>query len=272
MSQLYGVIFVDETLIEFSRAVGIFVRTALSLPAAFPNVVCVAMLHVKSLEQVVLEQRMKFLLKLEGDVEGPSFSALLHDRCCLMPAGVGLSARLGTQLQRLDVLPTVDYREAFSNLLQAIRTKSSVDIRASLLASSGRALWTELEVDGHIAQDLAAEMANLPYEQSRVLMLFFAGMLRWTALKTERKCQACSGQFTSSHFFSCDQAFLSGGEWSTLIVLCQNTAWSDVIRFIFEVLDGSNTRTCFVRVLHCVFSNFFRPFECMVEIFFQPCQ
>jgi hypothetical protein len=243
MSQLYAAIFVDETLIEFSRAVGIFVRTALSLPSTFPNVVCVAMLHVKSVEQVILEQRMKFLIKLEGNVTSPSFSALLHDRCTLMAFGVGLSARLGAQLQRLDVLPTIDYRESFSALLQAMKTKSSADLRASLLASSGRALWTELTEDGQVPHDLAIEMAKLPYEQARVFTLFLAGMLRWTALKMERKCQACSGHFSSSHFFMCDQSFLSGGEWSTLIVLCQNSAWNEVIRFVFEVLARWVERT-----------------------------
>jgi hypothetical protein len=247
-SQLYGAIFLDGDTLEWDRAIGVFVRGALSLPQSFPNSICVALLGLCSVGTKVMEERMKFLLRLEARVGSPSFSALLCDRCVLMPLGVGVNARLGRELSKRDILCTLDYREHFSSILQALRADDATERTASLLSADGRAFWTEISENGWLPQNLTQILVKLPFEQVRIFVLFLADSLRWTAFVSYNPCSFCHSEFSSEHFFSCPSApFLSGREWIILITLCQNEAWQDVVEAFFAVLKRWATETEFLR-------------------------
>jgi hypothetical protein len=236
-SQLYGALFLDSSLLEWGKAVGIFVRSALALPHSFPSSLCVALLGLRTIRSKVMAERMKFLLKLESKVKTPSFTALVHDRCHLMPMGVGLSVRLGSVLESLEILRTNDYREHYRRILQALKLNNMMERRSAILSADGRVFWSEISDDGWMPQCFINVLVKLPFEQVRLFVLFLANALRWTALSSPQPCPFCGSVFSSEHFFSCVTAtFLSGREWATLITLCQHRAWQDVVEIFFAVM------------------------------------
>jgi hypothetical protein len=249
MSQLYGSIFVNESQLEVDKAAGIFFKTALNLPPSFSHVLCVIFLGVRDVRRVVMEQRLKFLLKVEARPNSPVFSALLVDRCTLMPRGAGLNARLAASFTPLDVLLTTDYREHYSRLLHALEAKILRERVSVLLSAEGRAFWTELLIDGMFPVDLAKAVSCLHYEQARIMFLFLADGLRWSAMSCVQECASCKAPFTTSHFFLCDRPFLSGQEWSVLVRLCQEGLWTDMIELVFKTLKLWATQTSLFKPL-----------------------
>jgi exonuclease III len=242
-SQLYGALFLDCGALEWEKAVGVFVRTALALPSSFPTIVCVALLGLWSLRVKVVKERMKFLLKVEAKPGTPSFAALVYDRCILMPRQVGVNARLGDTLVELDILRTIDYREHFSQIVQAFEREDEMRRRTSLLGADGRAFWTEISSDGWLPCDLALILKELPYEQVRIFLLFLADSLKWSAVCAHGPCSTCHAPFSSMHFFCCPRIFLSGREWSVFVALCQAGAWQDVVEVTFAILKRWVTET-----------------------------
>ncbi len=249
MSQLYGSIFIDDSRLEVDKAAGIFFKTAVSLPQSFLHVLCAIFLGVHDVRKVVFEQRLRFLMKVEARPNTPVFSALLVDRCMLMSLGVGLNARLAVTLNSLDVLPTIDYREQYSCLRQALELKIVREHASVLLSAEGRAFWTELLSDGMFPKDLANVVSSLHYEQARIMFLFLADGLRWSAMTCVQDCVSCKTPFTTAHFFLCDRPFLSGQEWSILMSLCQQGAWLDMIDLVFKTLKLWATQTSLFKPL-----------------------
>jgi hypothetical protein len=235
-SQAYGSIFLDCGSLEWERSVGVFVRTALSLPSSFPSIICVALLGLHSLRSRVVKDRMKFLIKVEGRPGTPTFAALAYDRCVLMPLQTGLNARLGEDLVELDILRTIDYREKFSEILQALERADETERRRRLLCADGRLFWTEISSDGWLPREFAVVLKKLPYEQVRVFVLFLADALKWSALNNPGPCSLCRVDFSSEHFFCCSRDFLSGREWPVLMSLCRAGAWQDVVEVTFAIL------------------------------------
>jgi hypothetical protein len=237
-SQLYGSFFLDSGDLEWEKAVGIFVKSALCLPNSFPTCVCVSLLGLRPLCFKVMEARMKFLLKVEGKPGSPSFSALLYDREHLMPRGFGVNARLGDQLVKYDIVSTLDYRIHYSEILQATGRLSAVEHLTALLSSGGRAFWVEISEDGRLPFDLCSVMSTLQYEQVRIVVLFLADSLQWSApKKIPCKCPTCETPLSSMHLFSCSCSFLSGQEWSVLMSLFKCASWQDAVDVIFAVLQ-----------------------------------
>jgi hypothetical protein len=247
-SQLYGALFLDCSLIDWDRAVGVFVRSALCLPHSFPNSMCVALLRLRSLRSKVMEERMKFLLKLETRHGSPSHAALVYDRCTLMPLCVGVNARLGQVLEALEIVCTIDYRIHYSQIVQALETADTTDRGTSLLGAGGRVFWTEISTSGWLPYEFFMYTSKLSFEQVRILSLFLADSLKWTALTTLNPCSFCHEPFTSTHFFCCEPAsFLTGREWTTFISLCQHRAWQDVVEVFFAVMRRWVTETRFFK-------------------------
>jgi hypothetical protein len=155
----------------------------------------------------------------------------------LFPQGVGLNARLGETLVSLGLLQTLDYRAHYTVIVSAMARKCGLEHRERLLATEGRAFWTELGQDGGISSDLKLALSKLNYEAFRIVILLFGDMLCWTALKMPtRTCPFCSTKFTTSHFFSCPKFFCQSSGWTTLIRLCQGNAWVDALDHVFETL------------------------------------
>jgi hypothetical protein len=246
-SQLYGLMFVDANKIEFERGLGVFVKRCLGLPTSFPHVVAAALLNVKHVHVFQLEQRLKFLRRWEQHESYPVFEMLLTDRCFLFPRGVGLNSGLGETLANLGLLRTLDYSLHSQQIQEAMRAEKSLNHRERLLATEGRAFWTELSADGFCSNGLKQVLAKLHFESLRVFVLLLADMLCWTALKKPtRVCPTCSEKFTSAHFFSCPRFFINSSGWVTLVKLCQTESWVDVLDYVFEVLRKwvSDTTLC----------------------------
>jgi hypothetical protein len=235
-SQIYGSVFLPCDRILWEKAVGVFVRSALGLLHSFPNAMCVTLLGLKSLRLRSMVERMKFLLKIEARPNTPSYSALVYDRCVLMPLKIGVNARMGSILEAHDILPTIDYKEKFSELVSAFERIDEEERRATLLGAGGRAFWTEISMNGWIPSALVTVLSNLNYEQVRIVVLFLGDSLRWSALSSQGPCPFCGDVFSSTHFFSCSCSFLTGREWTTFIALCQHGAWQDVVEVIFAIL------------------------------------
>ncbi len=195
-SQLYGLQFVDCSKVEFERGVGIFVKTSLGLPDSFPHVVACALLHVKNIFVFQLEQRMKCMIRWETKVDSPAFDAFFIDRTVLFPRGVGWNARFGEVLEDLGLLKTIDYRQHFTGLVSALENRCATDHRGRLLATEGRAFWTELGPEGHLSGELKQVLSLLTPESARIIFCLFADMLCWTALKCPtRTCETCVSKF-----------------------------------------------------------------------------
>jgi hypothetical protein len=247
-SQLYGLIFIDEGLVDFERGVGIFVKRSLGLPETFPHVVAVAMLGIKHVSLFQFEQRTKFLVRWEKMARFPVFEALANDRIDLFPRGVGLNARFGEVLGSLGLLRTMDYCEHYREIRTALAGRVDVDHRTGLLATEGRAFWTILSPDGYLGVGLKQALARLSFESLRIVTLLFADALCWSALKNpNRLCPVCKVKFTSAHFFSCPQLFVQASAWNIFVELCRTEAWDDVVDCIFDVLYKWVTGTAFFR-------------------------
>jgi hypothetical protein len=243
-SQLYGSIFLDSKDLVWEKAAGVFLKSALNLPNSFPSCVCVAFLRLRSIHVKVLEERMRFLLKVEGKRDSAAYAALLYDREFLMPLGVGINARLGSQLLEQGILPTIDYRVHYSALVQAFESMASTERRSALLTADGRTFWTEISPNGWLSYEFLLVLSQLRFEQVRIVCLFLADSLKWTAVKTAASvCPFCKQKLSSMHFFSCSGQLLNGREWPILISLCQNASWQDVVDVIFEVLKKWVTGT-----------------------------
>ncbi len=243
-SQLYGLIFVDKNKIEFDRGVGIFLRASLGLPCSFPHVVAAACLGIKPIRVFQMEQRVKFMARWENGERYPVFEMLYGDRVELFPGKVGLNARLGGVLESMDLLVTIDYTTHYQSIMQALQSRANAEHRGRLLATEGRAFWTELSPDGYLCADLKLVLSRLSHESLRVFILFAADMLCWTALKQPtRLCRVCSVKFTSAHFFTCPQLFLQERGWAVLVGLIQAESWVDMVDFVFDVLRRWVTET-----------------------------
>jgi hypothetical protein len=236
-SQLYGAFLVDVNGVEFSKGVGVFFRTALGLPESFPTVVAMSFLEVKSLKFFTLEQRMNFFLKLKEKVGLPGYAALKLDRCVLFRLGVGLNSLFGNALVELGILRTLDYREHYSRIVEAMKSRLAAEHNADMLGAMGRMFWQEAFPGGFLPLGLKTTLGNLQGESARTLTLFLSDSLRWTALKAPTKpCDVCKAPFTAIHFFSCDRPSLTGGEKRTFFALIRAESWENVINFIFDVL------------------------------------
>jgi hypothetical protein len=243
-SQLYGLIFVDEDLVDFERGVGIFLKRSLCLPDNFPHVVTRALLGVKHVKVFQLEQRTKFLLRWEKDERYPVFEALVTDRVDLFPRGVGLGARYGEVLVSLGLLRTLDYCEHFRAMKTGLEARVGERQREELLGAEGRAFWTLIGPEGYISEGLKQTLARLPFESFRILILFFADALCWTALRCpNRLCPFCRHKLCSSHFFLCSNFFHGELAWMIFVGLCQAGSWEDAVDFVFHVLQKWVTST-----------------------------
>jgi hypothetical protein len=260
LSQLYGLILVPCEALEVERAIDVFLKTVMSLPSSFPQVVASAIIGAREVRVFQLEQRLKFLLKLEGNPRSPAFSALVYDRVVLFRRGCGLNALLGRQLTVLDVLPTIDYRVHFQDIVHAMRRWVGTEHRERLLSASGRAFWVELAQSGFLPTELRSVLADLTYEQVRIVILFFADSLGWTSLQTNSKKCECGAKFISEHFFSCSRSFLSGREWACLLSIWQCQAWLDFIELLFDVLARWVRGTNLFKSTFCLSVLEFTPF------------
>ncbi len=236
-SQLYGLIFVDLTSINYELAVGVFFRTALGLADSFPSAVAMSMLGIRPIIVFQQEQRMKYLLRVELKVNSVTFGCLVHDRCVLFPLNVGLNAHLGNVLVSIDAHKTLDYRVHYSEILRAVEGRALGELRSNLFVASGRAFWNELAPTGHFDHDLRSVLSSLPFEQLRVCILFLSDTLRWSTHLNLKFCHDCSCPFTVEHFFTCSKPFLTGRGWPIFISLCASKAWADLIECIFDTLQ-----------------------------------
>jgi hypothetical protein len=247
-SQLYGLIFVDEALVEFERGVGIFLKMSMGLPLSFPHVVACAMLGIKHVKIFQMEQRIKFLSRWEAGATFPVFNMLVCDRAVLFPRSVGLNARLGQVLVSIGVSRTIDYREHYQSIKAGLLANVETEHRTRLLATEGRAVWTELSQDGLLGNDLKISLSKLTYETVRIVVLLFADVLCWSALRIPtRTCPTCKSKFTTSHFFSCPRFFRSEQGWRIFVSLCRAGSWDDVMDFIFDVMVKWVTETHYFR-------------------------
>jgi hypothetical protein len=235
LSQLYGLIFVPCSELEVGKALDVFLKTVMSLPSSYPKAVATAVVGVRSTEVFQIEQQMKFALKIEGNPGTPAFSALVHDRVVLFRMHVGFNASLGERFVGLGALRTTDYRADFQDILRAMKLRVEEAHRVELLSAEGRAFWTELATSGYIPTDLRTVLSSLTYEQARIVLLFLADSLGWTSLTASSKKCECGAVFTSEHFFSCAQPFLSGREWTCMLRIWNCEAWLDFIELLFDV-------------------------------------
>jgi hypothetical protein len=236
-SQLYAVEFVPASSIDFERGVGIFVKTSLGLPDSFPHEVAVAMLGVKSVLLSQVERWLRILVRWECRSDRPEFDALVSDRELLFPKGVGLNANLGEILVSLGLSRTLDYRAHTSHILTTLQTKVEAERCGRLLSSEGRAFWTELGRRGSLPDMLKGAMAKVSFKSTRILCLLFADALCWSALKKPtRSCPYCAAKFTTEHFFSCPRFFAQERGWRTLVGLCRNESWEDLVDYVFLIL------------------------------------
>jgi hypothetical protein len=243
-SQLYGLIFVNEGLVDFERGVGIFLKRSLGLLDSFPHAVALAMLGVKHVEIFQFEQRSKFLLRWESQERFPVFEALVTDRIELFPRGTGLNAKYGEVLVNLGLLRTMDFREHYRDIRSALEGRVDAEHRGRLLEAEGRALWTVLGQGGYLGNGLKQAMSRLSYECCRIVALFLADVLCWTALRRpDRSCPSCHAKFTSSHFFSCPRFFTQARAWVVFVELCRTESWEDVLDCLFDVLHRWVTNT-----------------------------
>ncbi len=236
-SQLYGLIFVDESKIEFDRGVGIFLKASLGLPLTFPHVVACALLGIKHVSVFQVEQRAKFMLRWETHGKFPVFDMFFTDRAFLFPCSLGLNARMGQVLVQCGLSRTLDYREHYKSIVTAVTNKRETEHRRALLMAEGRALWTELCPDGFVKPELKIVLSNLTHENLRNIVLLFADQLCWCALKVQtRSCPNCHEKFTTAHFFSCSRFFVQESGWRIFVGLCRTELWEDLVDFSFEIL------------------------------------
>jgi hypothetical protein len=248
-SQLYGLIFVDSTAIDFERGVGIFLKTSLGLPESYPHSVAMALLGVKHLALFQLEQRLKFLTRWELNKEATVFDVLVNDRVVLFPQGVGLNSSLGRTLVDLGFSRTLDYRSHTPTILTTMARKIDLGRKEELMSTEGRAFWTEIGLDGLLPNGLKQVLTKLSFENARIVFLLFADALCWSAVKRPtRSCPSCDAKFTTAHFFCCTRFFIQEEGWRIFIGLCRAESWTDAIDFIFAILR---------KWVEC--TNFFRP-------------
>jgi hypothetical protein len=221
----------------FEKGVGIFVKTALSLPDSFPHVVAVALHGVKHVILFQTEQRIKTLTRWESRPDLPAFDRLVADRGVLFPSGCGLNALLGETLVDLGFSQTLDYRAHSPVILQTLKAKLETEHRGKLLMTEGRAFWTELGLTGYIPDSLKQVLSKLSFECARIVILLFADALCWSSLKRpSRDCPFCKLKFTMARFFPCLKFFIQESAWKILVNLCRRESWEDLVDFIFETL------------------------------------
>jgi hypothetical protein len=247
-SQLYGLVFVDETKIEFERGIGIFLKASLGLPLSFPHVVAAALLGVKHISVFQMEQRVKFLMRWETQEKYPTLDMLLMDRAVLFPCGVGINFCMGEILNACGMSRTIDYCECFRDIMSGLEAKAAVDRGARLLSTEGRAMWTELGHGGSLNIGLRQTLSSIPFDSMRIFTLLLADMLCWCSLRVPtRSCPTCKLKFTTSHFFSCPRLFVQDSAWNCFVRLCQSEEWEELVDFSFEVLGRWTTETEFFR-------------------------
>ncbi len=236
-SQLYGAIFVGDEGIEFEKGVGVFFRTAMGLADNFPSVVALACLKVKHLSTFLLEQRTKFLLKVESKPCSVVYSALIIDRCELFRLGVGLNARYGDVLERINILRTIDYTVHYQGIWQALAGTLSSEHLGGALRAEGRAFWVEVFPRGFFPEELVQALGRIQGDSARIMLKLLANTLHWTVLKAPTlKCSICSQRFSTCHFFSCNRSFLLGRDWAIFMGLAKAESWTSLIDFVFDIL------------------------------------
>jgi hypothetical protein len=198
--------------------------------------VAVALLNVKHARVFRMEQVLKLLLKWEARTRSPAFDALVIDRLTLFPAKVGFNALLGNELVNLGLSRTLDYRSHYQFIVETTTRRTALGHREALMATEGRAFWTEIGLEGHLSKDLVQVMSRLSCEAVRIFVLLLGDMLCWSGLKRPtRLCPSCDGKFTTAHFFSCPRFFPHDEGWRVMMGLCATESWEDVLDFTFHV-------------------------------------
>jgi hypothetical protein len=122
--------------------------------------------------------------------------------------------------------------------------------------------------DAIMPRDFFSFLGNMPFEATRILLVFLANQLQFTyLLSANLVCPFCQGNLSSQHFFLCPQTPPPYNDWNSLIEefqsrkywqaadrifltlqrwasICRNFAWGfgDKILFYFQYTESQVVR------------------------------
>lgn len=245
-SQLFGMEQVPFDQASFLHLQTRFFKRCWLLPKSFPDAVCFFFLCVPPLPWLQCRRFFSFANRVGNKGSGtlnPSSWAFIWDRvyaassmsswhfsfwCTVHPFISMLSFCDLDVFSPNSELSDEILRKCRESHLHLFDPPSKFDFIPRLISSA------------YASKNFSTRLGALPFEESRLIVLFFGNSLRWSILRRpSRWCPLCSFSFSSSHFFSCNHSDLpqSSLTWEGLLAIGSCGDWDS---FFWEIINRIN--------------------------------
>jgi hypothetical protein len=205
-SQLYSQSVNVFPELEYDRAVKQFLESAFTLPSSFPMTIAKIFVGIEDMAMQAFNARVNLVHRvLIGRNSDASLAALAMDREYLFERDLGWNADFVSQFSDL-----IDLREIDLTCPSAIDTTrrglamALARRRQDRIANSGSSFLIDLFPNLIIPLSFSEYVAELPYESVRIILIFFANLMKWTYFRsTSTSCPFCRADLDSPHFFEC---------------------------------------------------------------------
>ncbi len=262
-SQLYSLGVYNFPVEDFNRAQKVFIQETFNLPKSFPILVACFLLGIDDLALQSFDARHKFFRRvIFGQNSDASLSAMLIDRESLLQEGLGWNAGFISMFNDLMDLHDDD----LSNEVVTLESRHRLEIflhnqrRNQLLDSNARFLL-DVFPSGYLPSSFASHLGSIPFESTRVVILFLANLMQRTYLRPAAlTCPFCTSQLSSIHLFNCSQIRQCDMcNWQSFIRDIRNQEYQNALDRMFLALQRWN-----------VLTNHFQPgFEGRVDEYFE---
>ena len=256
-SQLYGMCFFSFDTRWFDQAAAMFLREHFRLPNSFPLACARALLRLNSIRVSLFESRVSLAQRVLGSPNSLGFDVLYWDRKLLLPLEFGWNFEFMSMFEHEQLDVTCDLGGDVSEVRGRVVLACYEAQRSALLTSALGSFWLQVSTrEGLLPLGFVNAVKFLSIEEARVILLFVANLLRWSALTVpSRNCPLCFDSFYSTHIFNCQSASFVSSNFTDLFSFIERQDWMGMISLIFQVLNEwiSNVdrafRFCFIKTV-----------------------
>jgi hypothetical protein len=177
---------------------------------------------------------------LAGRNSDASLAALAMDREHLYELGQGWNADFIRRFSDLIDLREIDL--TCPSAIEITRRRLATALarrRRERITESGSSFLIDIFPDLIIPPTLFEYMSELPYESVRLILIFFANMMKWTYFRaSSASCPFCREDLDSPHFFECTRISPNAlHNWSRFVSDLREGNFHEALERLFLVIQ-----------------------------------